>query len=135
MVARVRFDRRCLMYKQPKRQPPQAAYDTSRLVYDEDTRHAYLLSLSERISSMPTSFDPNARLKDVLRCVNDATTETVGMATSHTHRRYTQDPLVAKLSAQQRALRLHIEATAETEPIGGEKGAVSSDRSTNDFET
>ena len=39
----------------------------SRLVTDEDTHHAYLLSLNERISSMPTSFDPNARLEDVLR--------------------------------------------------------------------
>ena len=87
-VAQVRFDR--LMYKQPKRQPPQMAYDTSRLVTDEDTRHAYLLSLNEQISSMPTSFDPNARLEDVLTCVKDAATETVEMATSPTHRRYTQ---------------------------------------------
>ena len=83
---------------------------------DEDTRYADLLSLNERISSMhmPTSFDPNARLEDVLRCVKDAATKTVGMATSHTHRHYTQDPLVAKLSAQQRAMRLHIEDTGDS---------------------
>ena len=59
---------------QTKRQPPQTAYDTSQLVSDENTRHAYLLSLNERISSMPTSFDTNARLEDVLRCVKDAAT-------------------------------------------------------------
>ena len=85
VVARLRFDRRCLMYKQPKRRLPQTAYDTSRLVSDEETRHAHLLPLNERISGMPTSFDPNARLEDVLRCVKDAATETVGMATSPTY--------------------------------------------------
>ena len=72
MVARLRFDRRCLVYKQPKRQTPQTAYDMSRLVSDEDTRHAYLLSLNERISNMSTSIDPNTRLEGVLRCVKDA---------------------------------------------------------------
>ena len=89
------------MYKQPKRQSPQTAYDPSRLVTDEDTHHEYLLSLNEWINSMSTSFDPNARLEDVLRCVKDAATDTVGMATSPTHRRYTQDPLVAKLLAKE----------------------------------
>ena len=34
--------------------------------------------------------------------------------TLHAHRCYTQDPLVAKLSGQQRALRRHIEATGDS---------------------
>ena len=69
VVARLRFDRRCLMYKQPKKRYPQTRFDTSRLVSDEDTRHAYLLSLNERINSMPISLDPNARLERLLKCV------------------------------------------------------------------
>ena len=80
MVARLRFDRICLMYKQPKKRHPQARFDTSRLVSDEDTRHAYLLSLNERINSMPNSLDLNARLEWVLKYVKDAATDTVGMA-------------------------------------------------------
>ena len=99
------------MYKQPKKRYPQTRFDTSRLVSDEDTRLAYLLSLNERINSMPISLDPNARLEGVLKCVKDAATDTVGMAPLHAHRRY---PLVAKLSAQQHALRLRIEATGDS---------------------
>ena len=89
------------------------AYDTPKLVSDEGTRLAYLLSLNERIGSLPTSNDPNARLESVLRCVKEAASETIGMTTPH-HRRYTQDPVVAKLSTQQRALRLQIEATGDS---------------------
>ena len=63
---------------------------------------------------MPISLDPNARLEGVLKCVKDAAADTVGVAPLHAHRRYTQDPLVAKLSAQQRALRLRIEATGDS---------------------
>ena len=63
---------------------------------------------------MPTSLDPNARLEEVLKCVKDAATETIGIAPYRTHRRYTQDPLVAKLSSQQRALRHCIEATGDS---------------------
>ena len=114
VVACLRFDRRCLMYKQPKKRYPQTRFDTSRLVSDEDTRLAYLLSLNERINSMPISLDPNARLEGVLKCVRDAAADTVGVAPLYAHRRYTQDPLVAKLSAQQRALRLRIEATGDS---------------------
>ena len=63
---------------------------------------------------MHISLDPNARLEGVLKCVKDAAADTVGVAPLHAHRRYTQDPLVAKLSAQQRALRLRIEATGDS---------------------
>ena len=127
VVARLRFDRRCLMYKQPKKQYSQTRFDTSRLVSDEDTRLAYLLSLNERINSMPISLDPNARLEGVLKCVKDAAADTVGVAPLHAHRRYTQDPLVAKLSAQQRALRLRIEANGDSRDRtnGVERGALS----------
>ena len=113
VVARLRLDRRCLVFKQPKKQPSKMAYDTPKLVSDEGTRLAYLLSLNERIGSLPTSNDPNARLESVLRCVKEAASETIGMTTPH-HRRYTQDPVVAKLSTQQRALRLQIEATGDS---------------------
>ena len=109
------FDRRCLMYKKPKKQPPLTHFTPSSLCLMKT--HAMLicsLSLNEWISSMPTSLDPNARLEEVLKCVKDAATETIGIAPYRIHRSYTQDPLVAKLSFQQRALRHRIEATGDS---------------------
>lgn len=85
------------MYKQPKKQHLQTTFDTSRLVSDEDTCHAYLLALNTRINSMPSSLDPYAR---VMKCIKDAATDIVGTAPFHAHRRYTQDSLVAELSAE-----------------------------------
>ena len=78
VVARLRFDGRCLMYKQPKKWHPQVRFETSRLVSDEDTCHAYLLSLNERINSMPNSLYLKVRLEWVLKCVKDAATDNVG---------------------------------------------------------
>ena len=34
VVARLRLDRRCLVFKQPKKQPSKMAYDTPKLVSD-----------------------------------------------------------------------------------------------------
>ena len=84
---------------------------------------------------MPISLDPKARLEGVLKCVKDAAADTVGMAPLHAHRRYTQDPLIAKLSARQRALRLCIDATGDSRDRtnGVERGVSSSDKLTNDL--
>ena len=89
VVARLRFDRRCLMYKQPKKRYTQTRFDTSGLVSDEDTRLACLLSLNEQINSMPISLDPNARLEEILKCVKDTPADTDGMTPpcTHTHNR------------------------------------------------
>lgn len=115
VVARLCFNRRCLVYRQPKKHALRTIYDTARLVCNEDTRNAYLSSLNKKINDMPTSTDPNVRLRDILRCVKEAANETVGVTPPSSHKRgYTQDPLVSRLSTQQRALRLRIEATGNS---------------------
>ena len=125
-MARIRLDRRCLVFKQPKKQPSKMAYDTPKLVSDEGTRLAYLLSLNERIGSLPTSNDPNARLESVLRCVKEAASETIGMTTPITDDTpKTQWWLNYQPSNVHCDFKLKLRVTAKIELIGRERGVAS----------
>ena len=96
IVARLQFAYIPLVRRQGPTKS-KALYDLRGLTSDSSLQEVYCEDLSDCLSRIQSSTDPNKALADMLDCVKKSAETTIGKTT-----RYCQDHLVAYLSQQQR---------------------------------
>lgn len=114
VITRLNINKICLLHKKhPKER--EVRYDLPRLTSDPTTQASYKESLRKQLAMREHSCDPNKALSTLLKCMETSATSEIGVLKNNRHGRHTEDPLVSKLSAQQRALRLRIYQRGQSE--------------------
>ena len=115
VVTRLKMNNICLIYKRPPKQGKKVTYDLPRLTSDRNTQGSYEQSVREQVAEIDLNCAPNDALAKILKCVEKSAASTVGILKHNKTARYTNDPLVVKLSQEQKALRLSIYQSGKSE--------------------
>ena len=106
-----------LVYKHQPSQEGRVIYDLAKLVNSNSTQEDYCNPFDEKLAEINLDCDPNNALTEVLECVETSAASNVGVIKNNKNQAgcLTDDPLVVKLSEQQKVIRLQIYQSGKSE--------------------